>query len=151
MVKGAPANPKIGTSAAAVASRMDSMGAGRSRTGSKSRSAATSAAVRTGFRITGPVPGMYSSSAPMLSRGSKMSEKIMPASNGYRRSGCRVTSVASSGVWHIVRNECWLRSARYSGRYRPACRMNHTGGRSRVSLRSARTMRGRSSFMVEPA
>jgi hypothetical protein len=57
-----------------------------------------------------------------------ISEKTMAASKPKRRSGCRVTSQASSGVRHRVKKSTFSRTARYSGRYRPACRMIHTGG-----------------------
>jgi len=58
-----------------------------------------------------------------------MSENRIAASNPKRRIGCSVTSAAHSGVKHSLRKLPALsRSARYSGRYRPAWRIIQTGG-----------------------
>ncbi len=53
---------------------------------------------------------------PMPSRGSRMSAKTMAASSSNRRSGCSVTSAATSGRRHISMNESFSLMARYSGR-----------------------------------
>ena len=66
----------------------------------------------------------------------------MAASTPSRRTGCSVISQASSGVRHDARKSCCARSARYSGRYRPACRMIQTGVRSTGSRRQARRKSG---------
>src|SRR5438045_7140101 len=74
-----------------------------------------------------------------------MSEKMMAASSGKRRSGCSVTSHASSGVLASARKLPALRRVSlYSGRYRPACRMIQTGVYgvgSRISARSNVSLR----------
>src|SRR4051812_22436194 len=75
-----------------------------------------------------------------------MSLKRMAASTPRRSTGWMVTSVARPGVLHSSRKPTFERIARYSGRYLPACRMNHTGvqsGSSRLHAfryRSARDM-----------
>jgi hypothetical protein len=56
------------------------------------------------------------SSAPIASRGRRMSAKRMAASTPRMRTGWRVTSVASSGVLHRVRKSTFWRISRYSGR-----------------------------------
>ena len=84
-----------------------STGASASR-GSKRRSAATSAATRTGFRITGPSPAWNSKGIPSGSSGSSRSLKRMAASTPSRRTGWSVTSTASSGVRQSVSSVCWL-------------------------------------------
>ena len=61
-------------------------------------------------------PGLNSSSTPMASSGTMMSEKMMAASSAKRRSGCRLASTASSGVRQTVRKSARSRNARYSGR-----------------------------------
>jgi hypothetical protein len=66
-----------------------------------------------------------------------MSEKRIAASTPSRSIGCFVTSAASSGVLHIVRNEFFPRIFWYSGRYLPACRMIQTGVTSTGSRRHA--------------
>jgi hypothetical protein len=43
--------------------------------------------------------------------------------------GCSVTSAAKSGVvQREMKSPAMARVARYSGKYRPAWRINHTGG-----------------------
>ena len=91
--------------------------------------ASTSAAVRTGYSITGPTSGTMSSSIPDARSGTTMSENRMAASTPWRRTGCRVISVISSASKHACIMVFCARSARYSGSERPACRMNHTGTR----------------------
>ena len=61
----------------------------------------------------------------------------MAASKPNRRIGCRVTSAASAGVLHSSRNDTFLRTSRYSGRYRPAWRIIHSGGRGVARPRQA--------------
>jgi hypothetical protein len=56
-----------------------------------------------------------------------MSAKSTAASSGMRRNGWSVTSAHSSGWRQISIRLHFSRSARYSGRMRPACRMNQTG------------------------
>jgi hypothetical protein len=64
----------------------------------------------------------------------KISENRIAASKSKRLIGCRVTSVANAGVMHIVQNEpACRRVAWYSGRYLPACRINHIGGGRTIS------------------
>jgi hypothetical protein len=65
----------------------------------------------------------------------------MAASTPYRRTGCNVISVTMSGRVHDSSIGTPSRSRRYSGSDRPACRMNHTGGRLVRSPRQARTKR----------
>ena len=71
-----------------------------------------------------------------------MSANITAASTPWRRTGCSVTSAQSSGVCATSQKECRSRIARYSGRERPAWRMNQTGVRSTGSSRAARTRSG---------
>ena len=72
------------------------------------------AASRIGSAPTGP--GSKSKSTPSAGRGLMMSAKMMAASSGNRRSGCSVTSQASSALPDSALKLCSLRSARYSGR-----------------------------------
>ena len=71
-----------------------------------------------------------------------MSANMTAASTSCRRTGCSVTSAQSSGSFATSKNEWRSRIARYSGSERPAWRMNHTGVRSTLSRRAARTRRG---------
>src|SRR3990170_9039647 len=73
----------------------------------------------------------------IASTGTRMSEKRIAASTPSRSIGWIVTSAASSGVLHIVRNEFFPRIFWYSGRYLPACRMIQTGVTSTGSRRHA--------------
>src|SRR3954454_1681495 len=58
-----------------------------------------------------------------------MSEKMIAASKLKRRIGCNVTSAAYSGVKHRSRKlPALARNSRYSGKYRPACRIIQIGG-----------------------
>ena len=103
------------------------------------RSAATSAADRIGLAMTGPRPGTISTSTPASFTGITMSLKKIAASTPWRRTGCSVISLASSGVRQASSIALPTRSSRYSGSERPACRMNHTGVTSGRSPRYART------------
>ena len=65
----------------------------------------------------GPSPSVKNSSSPMASGMVRMSENRIAASSGKRRSGCSVTSQASSGVVHsVLKSPAFSRTARYSGR-----------------------------------
>src|SRR5258707_1238907 len=68
-----------------------------------------------------------------------MSLNKMAASTSYRRSGCRVISVTSSGRAQDSSMGMPSRTLRYSGSERPAWRMNQTGVYGTGSLRHART------------
>ena len=70
---------------------------------------------------------------PIASGTTRMSLKRMAASTPRMSTGWRVTSAARSGVLHRVRKDTLARTALYSGRYRPACLMNHTGVQSGFS------------------
>src|ERR1700743_816398 len=59
----------------------------------------------------------------------RISEKMIAASKLKRRIGCSVTSDAYSGVKHKSRKlPALARNSRYSGKYRPACRIIQIGG-----------------------
>ena len=75
---------------------------------------------------------------PIASAGIKMSENTIIASTPSRRNGCSEISIASSGVLHTSKNARFARISRYSGKYRPACRIIHTGRRGTASPRHAR-------------
>jgi hypothetical protein len=80
-------------------------------------SRAMAASSRTGWRNFGPSPSTKYSSRPIASGMVRMSENRMAASSGKRRSGCRVTSQAISGVLAMARKlPALARVARYSGR-----------------------------------
>mmetsp|Transcript_67067 Transcript_67067/g.125312 ORF Transcript_67067/g.125312 Transcript_67067/m.125312 type:complete len:202 (-) Transcript_67067:3-608(-) len=51
--------------------------------------------------------------------------------------GCKVTSATKAGVRHTVKKSVCSNTAMYSGKYLPACRINHFGGRSTGSPRAA--------------
>ena len=73
----------------------------------------------------------------------------MAASRSNRRTGWRVTSTASSGVWHISLNVCLRRSLRYSSMYRPACLISQTGVQSGASiLHALRNLSALAMFVV---
>src|SRR3954452_24253381 len=114
---------------------------GSSTSGSSGRNRATAASSRIGSSSTGPRPGTILIGSPTATSGTTMSLNTIAASTGIRRRGCNVISTASSGRRIDSRMSRSPRSSRYSGRYRPACRMNHTGVRSTGSRRSARRNR----------
>src|SRR5512139_3172247 len=89
------------------------------------------------FPSNGPFPSWNSRGTPMASTGTRMSEKRIAASTPSRSTGWIVTWAASSGVLHMVRKEWLPRTFWYSGRYRPAWRMIHTGVTSTGSRRHA--------------
>ncbi len=66
---------------------------------------------------------------------------MMAASTPSRSAAVIVTSAAISGVRQISSSEWCLRTAMYSGMYRPACRRNQTGVRSTGWRKQARTKR----------
>src|SRR5580658_580379 len=75
-----------------------------------------------------------------------MSENRIAASIPNRRIGCKVTSAANSGVrQRVTKSPALFRTARYSGRYRPAWRISHQGGRTSVS-----PARARNNGLVDP-
>ncbi|OIQ79383.1 hypothetical protein GALL_388760 [mine drainage metagenome] len=132
-MKGAPAKPINGVdpSAATVSATPSRTGASAAENASSSTdgSAATSSAVRTARPSTGPTPGLMSTSTPASRSGTTMSLKKIAASTSCRRTGCRVSSLASSGVRHASSIAVPSRARRYSGSERPACRMNQIGRR----------------------
>ena len=81
-----------------------------------------------------------------------MSEKKTAASTPWRRTGWSVISAASAGSRQTssMLRPARSRSARYSGRLRPACRMNHTGVRSGRAPVSARSRAGATSAANSP-
>src|SRR3954469_7300369 len=115
-------------SSATVRRSASSIGASASSGRSCATRSARSAASRIGRANTGPRPGTMSTSTPASFSGTTMSLKKMAASTPCRRTGCTVISAASSGVRQASSIAVPARDARYSGRERPACRMNHTGG-----------------------
>ena len=127
-MNGPPAKPINGTSSSPTSSFTVSRTYGMSASGSNGRSRSRSAADVNGSATTGP--GARSISSPMAVSGTTMSEKRMAASTPSRRTGCIVTSAASSGVRMTSNIPCFSRMARYSGSDRPAWRMNHTGVRA---------------------
>ena len=98
-------------------------------TGSGTPSFSTSPGPRTGGSRVGGPPSK-ARVCPMASQGTRMSEKRIAASTPSRSTGWRVTSAASSGVLHTSRKLARARTARYSGRNRPAWRIIHTGVKS---------------------
>jgi hypothetical protein len=102
---------------------------GRSCSDVTSGRAATCAADRIGSATTGPVPGTMSTPMPAATSGTTMSLKRIAASTSCRRTGWRVISQTISGLKHASSIGTPSRSARYSGRERPAWRMNQIGGR----------------------
>ena len=79
-----------------------------------------SAALRTGRAITGPRLSTNSNPIPIPSRGRRMSAKMMAASIGKARTGCRVTSAASPGVRNISISGYRARISWYAFMYLPA-------------------------------
>ena len=77
--------------------------------------------------MTGPTPGLMSMSSPTARSGTTMSLNRMAASTGYRRIGCSVISVITSGRKHALSIGIPPRARRYSGSERPAWRMYQTG------------------------
>ena len=67
----------------------------------------------------------------------KISLKIIAASKPICLIGIKVISVASSGVWHLVKKSYLFFKVIKSGKYLPACLIIHTGGLSTASPLSA--------------
>ena len=65
----------------------------------------------------------------------RMSEKMIAASISvaYRSIGCNVRVLAIAGVRQQVKKSCCAFASWYSGRYLPACRITHIGGRGTCS------------------
>src|SRR5256714_3497463 len=122
---------------ACVAIRAASSTYARSVAGSTGGRSRTWPAWRMGRVIWGPSPAANVRPSPSGSNGSRMSANRIAASTPRRSTGWSVTWAASSGLWHRSSSECFCRSRRYSGRERPACRMNHTGVTSVGSERHA--------------
>jgi len=85
-----------------------------------------------GVSSTGPRPGTISTSTPAALSGTTISENKIAASTSWRRTGCSVISASSSGMKQESSIAMPSRTSRYSGRERPAWRMNHTGVRDGV-------------------
>src|SRR5690606_33280048 len=93
----------------------------------------TSCLVLTGLGNQGPSPGFISTSIFIACGTTRISLKRIAASGPIWLIGITVISVASSGVRHRVKKSYLSFSFIKSGRYRPAWRIIHTGGRSTVS------------------
>src|SRR3990170_7150619 len=117
--------------------RIVSITKGTFSAGSGTTRSSTSAWPRICLPRIGPFPSWNSRGTPIASTGTRMSEKRIAASTPSRSIGWIVTSAASSGVLHIVRNVFFSRIFWYSGRYLPACRMIQTGVTSTGSRRHA--------------
>mmetsp|Transcript_17793 Transcript_17793/g.58121 ORF Transcript_17793/g.58121 Transcript_17793/m.58121 type:complete len:226 (-) Transcript_17793:5-682(-) len=92
--------------------------------------ALTSAIERSGVVITGPDPLITSNSMPRAGSGVRMSLNMMTPSTPNACHGCRLSSIAISGVSERMRNGYLSDMARKSFMYRPACRISQTGARS---------------------
>ena len=77
--------------------------------------------------MIGPTPGLMSISRPSALSGTTMSLNKMAASASYLRSGCNVISVITSALLSAFSMGKLPRALWYSGRDRPAWRMNQTG------------------------
>ncbi len=64
---------------------------------------------------------------PAARSGTTMSLNKIAASTRYLRKGCSVSSATRSGLVHASTIDVRRRAAWYSGRDRPAWRMNQTG------------------------
>merc|ERR1719329_683839 len=79
---------------------------------------------------------------PIATGMTKMSEKMINESKvGYRLYGWSVTSAANFGSLQTEKKSERSSTSMYSGRYLPACRIIHFGGRSTSSPRAARSNR----------
>ena len=146
-MNGAPAKPISGTCsrqaprASGAPSRNEGHGLRRRRARPV---ASTSAAARTGRRITGPSPrGELETHPHRLDQEQDVGEEDgrVHAEPLHRRAPS--PRAATSGVRQSSRNPIRSRIARYSGRKRPAWRMSQTGvyavGRRRQAARNACT------------
>lgn len=115
---------------------------GHAASGSIRCIASTAACERIGV-IFGPAFSRMSKSTPIPGSGVRMSEKRMTPSVWYAFHGCSEISVATSAIserWRKV--GYFLHRSRYTFMCRPAWRIIHTGGRSTVSPRAARSSSG---------
>ena len=72
-----------------------------------------------------------------------MSLNRIAASRSKRRTGCNVTSAASGEfTQRLMKSPASARSARYSGKYRPAWRISQIGGGHTFSPESTRNRVG---------
>ncbi len=126
-MNGPPANPMSGLPPSSPTSDFTASLMYGTSSGSSGRSRSTSPSVRNGRSTTGPTPGLMSTSTPIARSGTTMSLNRIAASTSYRRSGCSVISVTSSGRVHDSSIAMPSRTLRYSGSDRPAWRMNQTG------------------------
>src|SRR5712691_9228898 len=140
-VNGAPAKPISGIGGLSWARAMVIAWStkGSDSAGSTSRKRSTSSSVRMGLCSTGPSPALNANCMPIGSRSSRISAKIIAASTPRRSTAMTVTSAASSGVLQSSKKATFARSWRYSGIYRPAWRMSHTGVYGVGSRRQARS------------
>ncbi len=89
----------------------------------------------------GPSPASNVNFCPSAWGTTRISENRIAASKPNRRTGCSVTSAASRGLKHKSRNDpAFARISRYSGRYRPACRMSQIGACAPLLLASTSSM-----------
>ena len=126
-MKGPPAKPISGLGPSSRTSAVTASVMNSTSPGSRGRSRARSRSPRIGSPITGPTPGLMSISSPTARSGTTMSLKRMAASTGYRRVGCSVISVITSGWEQALSIGIPPRARRYSGSDRPAWRMYQTG------------------------
>ena len=104
-VNGPPAKPTTAVlpSSSLRTSRIASKSSGVDSRGSTMRSAATSAADRTGAWMIGPTPGSIEKGTPIPMSGNMMSAYITAASTPNSSTGMSVTRAQSSGVRVMVR------------------------------------------------
>ena len=133
--------PSISFRSAEMVSRMNGRLASGSSIGFR---AATSARVRTGLEMIGPLPLTTSNSTPSAGSGVRMSLNMMTPSGWNARNGWRESSIAISEVSLLCLNPYLSLYARNSAMYRPAWRISQTGGRSVCSPRAARRRMGSS-------
>ncbi len=144
-MNGAPAKPSAAARSPSCARsiRSASRTYGVPSSGPTTLSFSTSAIVRTGVSITGPTPGLISNGTPMPSSGSMMSANSTAPSTLKRSTGISVACTASSGVCASSMKLYFFRNSRYSGRHRPAWRMNQTGVVSTGCIAAAARKRSR--------
>ena len=145
-MNGAPANPMSGTGDELRTSPIASSSGATAASGSNGRKRARSAAVRTGWSMTGPTPSRMSNAIPSPASGVVMSANRIAASTPRRWTGWSVTSAHRAASRVISSSVARSRMARYSGSARPAWRMNQTGvvstGRPRAARRYRASARG---------
>ena len=129
MVQGAPANPINALSGARAARQFVIAVATGASFGAISAIMASviSSPVSIGSSF-GPSPVINLTLRPRAHGTIRMSEKIIAASNPKRSIGCNVTSTAFSGFRQKeIKSGSDARTALYSARYLPACRMSQRG------------------------